>query len=134
MKMLSVNSSDEEILGYITEWVVSLAEEDYESAYKKTSHDPYYEWTPDLIKRVINGYGLPEPHPSGEIFKVTPIKEAKGETPKQEIDRGPYDGNRLGYVYYDLPLNGEWSDLTASFRLEIQGQNLDVILEEIHVM
>ena len=101
---------------------------------KKTNHDPYYEWTPDLMKRVINGYGLPEPHPSGEIFKVTPIKEAKGDAPKQEVDRGVFEDNRLGYAYYGLPLNGKWSGLTASFRLEKQGENLNVILEEIHVM
>ena len=132
--MLSVNSTDEEILSHIEEWVSALAEEDYESAYKRTKHDPYYEWTPELIKNVINGYGLPEPHPSGETFKVTPIKEAKGETPRQEVDRGPYDGDRFGYVYYDLPLNGEWSDLTASFRLEKQDKDLVITLEEIHVM
>ena len=132
--MLSTNSSDEEILSFVEEWVADLSEEDYKSAYKRTSHDPYYEWTPELIKRVINGYGLPEPHPSGEIFKVTPIKEARGEAPRQEVDRGPYDGNRFGYIYYDLPLNGEWSDLTVSFRLEKNGENLQAVLEEIHVM
>jgi hypothetical protein len=132
--MLSINSTDEEILNHIEEWVSDLAAEDYVLAYKRTKHDPYYEWTPELIKKVINGYGLPEPHPSGETFKVTPVKEAKGETPRQEVDRGPYDGNRFGYVYYDLPLNGEWSDLTASFRLEKQDKNLVITLEEIHVM
>ena len=132
--MLSINSTDEEILNHIEDWVSDLAAEDYESAYKRTKHDPYYEWTPELIKNVINGYGLPEPHPSGETFKVTPVKEAKGEAPRQEVDRGPYDGNKFGYVYYDLPLNGEWSDLTASFRLEKQDKNLVITLEEIHVM
>jgi len=132
--MLSINSTDEEILNHIEEWVSDLAAEDYESAYKRTKHDPYYEWTPELIKKVINGYGLPEPHPSGVTFKVTPVKEAKGETPRQEVDRGPYDGNRFGYVYYDLPLDGEWSDLTASFRLEKQDKILVITLEEIHVM
>jgi len=114
--------------------VADLSEEDYKSAYKRTSHDPYYEWTPELIEKVINGYGLHEPHPSGEIFKVTPIKEASGEAPRQEVDRSPYDGNRFGYIYYDLPLNGEWSDLTVSFRLEKNGENLQAVLEEIHVM
>jgi hypothetical protein len=132
--MLSIKSSDEDLIGFVEEWVNDLAKEDYEAAYKRTGHDPYYEWTPGLIESVINGYGLPEPHPSGEVFKVTPIKEAKGDKPRIEVDRGPYNDNRFGYVFYDLPLNGEWSDLTASFRFEKQGKNLKAVLEQIHVM
>ncbi len=132
--MLNVDSSDSRIIAFIEEWVSDLINEDYESAYKRTNHDPYYEWSPELIKNVIHGYGLPEQHPSGKVFKVTSISGAKGESPTKEIDRGPFDDNRIGYVYYALPLNGEWSDLTASFRLEKQGKNLVVVLEEIHVM
>ncbi len=132
--MLDVDSSDQEIFEFIEEWVNDLVNEDYESAYNRTSHDPYYEWTPELIKNVICGYGLPEPHPSGVVFKVTSISAAKGENPTKDVDRGAFDDNRVGYVYYDLPLNGEWSDLTASFRLEKREENLVVVLEEIHVM
>jgi len=132
--MLSVNSTDSEIIEFIESWVGDLINENYESAYAKMEHDPYYGWSPDLIRNVIHGYGLPEPHPSGKVFKVTPISEATGDNPSRQIDRGPYDGNRLGYVYYDLPLNGEWSDLTATFRLEKHGDSLAVVLEEIHVM
>lgn len=45
---------------------------------------------------------------------------------------GP-EGSR-GRVYFDLPLNGEWSDLTAIFRLEHDKENLLLVLEEIHVL
>jgi hypothetical protein len=36
-------------------------------------------------------------------------------------------------VRYDLPLNGEWSDLTATFRVEDVDGSVDLVLEEIHV-
>ncbi len=131
--MLSVNATDSEILDFVEKWVGDLVREDYVSAYNRTNHDPYYEWTPELIEKVINGYGLPESHRSGEIFKVTAISEVNGENPWCDVDREHCENNRLGYVYYNLPLNGEWSDLTASFRLERQGKNLIVVLQEIHV-
>ncbi len=132
--MLDVDSSDSKIIAFIEEWVNDLVNEDYESAYNRTSHDPFYEWTPELIKEVINGYGHPEPHPCGEVYKVTSMSAAKGKNPAKSVDRVTLDDNCFGYAYYDLPLNGEWSDLTAIFRLEKREASLVVILEQIHVM
>ena len=131
---MNIDATDQEILSFIETWVNCLAREDYEGAYAHTKHDSYYEWSPKLIEAVINGYGLPEPHPSGEVFKVTSPEAAEGTSGQQVIDRGVGPEGCLGYAYYDLPLNGEWSDLTASFRLENRGEELNVILEEIHVM
>ena len=133
MKMLSVDASDLEIIQYVECWIAMLAMEDYESAYDFVKHDPYYCWSPKLIEEVINGYGLPEPHPSGKVFKVTPIDTATGSPPANDVERDVYEDNRIGYVLYDIPLNGEWSDLSATFRLENSNSQLDVILEEIHV-
>ena len=132
--MFSDNVSDEEIIRHIETWIGKLADEDYVSAYNLVDHDPYYKWSPRLIEKVINGYGLPEPHPSGEVFKVTPISSALGEEPTREIERNNYKDNRIGYVMYDLPLNGKWSDLSATFRLENNEAGVKVILEEIHVL
>ena len=132
--MLSDNVSDEEIIRHIETWIGKLADEDYVSAYNLVSHDPYYNWSPSLIEKVINGYGLPEPHPGGEAFKVTPISTALGKEPTREVARNSYNDNRIGYVLYELPLNGEWSDLCASFRLEKNKAGVEVILEEIHVL
>jgi len=121
------------VINLIEKWVADLANEDYDSAYNRTSQDPYYRWTPELMKSVINGYGLPEPHPSSEVFKVTSITNAKGENRRQKVEPGKYNDNRIGYVHYDWPLNGKWSDLIASYRLEKQGNELTVIFETIHV-
>ena len=131
--MIKSSATDKEILSFIESWVSDLENENYEAAYNKTSHDPYYNWSPELIEKVINGYGLPDPHPNGKVYKVTSIQKAKGAGAKKEIDREASEGNIIGYAYYDLPLNGEWSDLTASFRLEKRKNTIVLILEEIHV-
>ena len=114
----------------------------YQNAYAYTEHDEYYQWTPELIREVIYGYGLPEPHPSGEIFKVTAVDLAGIENgkPSHEVNYYeeplPYEEKKaeiIGQVWYDLPLNGAWSDLTATFQILRRQTYLTLELAEIHV-
>ena len=100
-----------------------------------TAHDPCYAWSASLIRQVIEGYGLPESHPAGP-FRVTPLTDAKGgPRPRHEIDR--YDkaapSGAIAEAWFDLPLNGEWSDLTATFAVYPIGDELVLCLNEIHV-
>jgi len=81
------------------------------------------------MQRVVEGYGLPERHRSGRIFVVTPRASATGGPPQRSIDRD----EPAMVVWYNLPLNGEWSDLTATFRLEPRDATTDIVLQEIHV-
>jgi hypothetical protein len=124
--------TDDEILHLVEAWIDDLARGDSQSAFDRTRHDPHFEWTPALIEAVINGYGLPEPHPSGTRYTVTIRTSALG-APRHEIDRSDAQAPVLAYVRYDLPLNGEWSDLTATFRVEDVDGSVDLVLEEIHV-
>jgi hypothetical protein len=39
----------------------------------------------------------------------------------------------VGEVWFDLPLDGSWSDLTATFDLQERGGALVLVLQEIHV-
>ncbi|MFC1745781.1 hypothetical protein ACFL35_17445 [Candidatus Riflebacteria bacterium] len=131
---LPINTSDKEILNYIDTWAETLAKEDYIAAFNMTEHDSYYGWTPELMGKVISGYGLPGKTKNGIVYKVTSPLTATGERYHYEVERLNSPGKLLGNIYYDLPLNGEWSDLTATFRLEKAGDYLKVILEEIHVL
>jgi hypothetical protein len=128
---LAANATDDEMLALVERWIDDLSRGDYAAAYARTSHDPYYEWTPELIHAVIAGYGLPEPHRRGP-FSVTDRLSAHG-TPRYEIDREDLGPGTVAEVWYDLPLNGEWSDLTATFRFERDGDFLRAVLQEIHV-
>jgi hypothetical protein len=94
-------------------------------------------WTPELIERVISNYGSIEPRGDGKTFKVTSLKTARGQLiPRQEVYRfeNPSPVDIIGNVWFDLPLNGEWSDLTATFDLKKLGGNLVLVLDDLHVM
>ena len=131
---MKITATDQQIISFIESWVRLLALGDYEEAFSGVSHDPYYNWSPALMESVVNGYGLPEPHPSGEVFKVTDPDAASGVKGNRGVVRSTGSGHLLGHAYYELPLNGEWSDLTTSFRLERCGEDITFVLEEIHVM
>lgn len=40
----------------------------------------------------------------------------------------------IGYVWFDLPLNGFWSDLTTTLDLRVMNNQLVFELNDIHVM
>jgi len=53
---LTRDPSDEEILHLVDAWIDDLAHGDYEGAFLRTEHDPYYQWTPKLMRSVVQGY------------------------------------------------------------------------------
>lgn len=125
--------TDAEILATVEAWVDDLAREDYDAAFSRTDHDPYYGWTPSLIRAVIEGYGLPVPDRSGEVFKVTDRNTATGRPRYKTVERSDIPESSLAEVWYDLPLDGEWSDLTATFRIARGQSGWSIVLEQIHV-
>jgi hypothetical protein len=76
---------------------------------------------------------LAEPHPSGQRFAVTDRLSAAGQPASREVTREYIPPGAVAWVRHDLPLNGEWSDLTATFRVERGVAGLDLILMDIHV-
>lgn len=132
---LPASASDAEVLAIVERWAGFLAVEDYEGAYGMTAHEPYFRWTPRLLREVIEGYGLPDPHPDGP-FKVSPLETAKGgPEPRREVsyDDPPRPNGAVGGVWFDLPLNGEWSDLTATFSIHRLDEEIVLSLNEVHV-
>jgi len=122
----------------VHKWLDYLASGDYKAAYDLTFHAPYYQWTPQLIENIINGYGLP--YENGETkYIVTDWRSASGKDRGGQLDL--YDTHvendgytQLGHGYYDVPLNGEWSDLSVVFRLVKHENGAALLLEEIHVL
>ena len=128
---LSRAPGDDELMSAVETWVADLVLGDYSAAISRTDHDPYYGWTADLLRRVVEGYGLPEAHPRGP-FRVTDPLDASGRK-RAAVDREAVPPGAIAVVEYDLPLNGEWSDLTATFRVELRGDAACLVLEEVHV-
>src|SRR5687768_2260517 len=114
MRTVGRNASDAELLDAVREWVGLLASGNYAAAanFLYPLESPHTEeWTPERLETFIAGYGWHEPLLDGRRMQVTPIETAGGDlTPRHEVTRG--DG-RPPSVEFDLPLNGEWSDLTA---------------------
>ena len=128
-------ASDEELLDGVKKWVDLLAEARFSEAYNLTAHDSYYEWTPDLIRSVIAGYGMPHEQgdPEHRISKI--VETEGGGAPDWWVDRweNAEPSNRLGFVSFYLPLDGEWSDLTATFEVLRNKDHLVLVLQDIHV-
>jgi hypothetical protein len=132
VKTLRLGSTDEDILAAVREWISLLAREEYVDAHQFTFHADNDYWTPESLKLIIQNYGSPEPYPDGRTFRVTRVESATGDSYHQaEIRR---EALNRGRVWYDLPLNGEWSDLTAIFALQAIDGKLVLILEDIHVL
>jgi Cys/Met metabolism PLP-dependent enzyme len=99
-----------------------------------------------LALTTVTNYLWDTPHPNGP-FKVTPVETAPpkeslpGEPPHQDIVRyGEPDGTlrsgdlEIGMIHFDLPLDGQWSDMTAIFRIIIHAGTVVLELENIDVL
>ncbi|UQV44980.1 hypothetical protein KIV45_25150 [Janthinobacterium lividum] len=127
--------SDTQILDIIDAWIADLARGDYALAHARTAHDAYYGWTPALLRAVIEGYGSPEPYADGSVYRVTPAAEARGAAHARCVERpASQDGGVvIAEARHSLPLNGAWSDPTATFRVEGTALGATLVLQEIHV-
>ena len=154
MTEIPLTASVREIKEVVRLWVARLAEEKYDEAFamilpevppcsgsldKETT-----EWTPDLLRAVINNYGLPTPTVGQEqIYKVVAVQKPFKTwfEKKLRVHRGKFeefDQLFLGNVRVDLPLNFESgdgvSDLTAEFFLrQVSATEMALVLLDIHV-
>ncbi len=137
MELLPFSPSDDDLLAVAHAWLARLAEGDYDAAFQLTAHDSYFGWTPDLIRRVIEGYGLPEPTRDGVVHRVS-TRPGHDQARHQAVDRWPAraaegGATSLGEVRVDVPLDGDWSDLTATFEIRQTEKGVVLVLNEIHV-
>ena len=130
MQHLPGASSDREILAFLDRWAALLEREDYQAAFEFTDHIPNSSWNPGLIREVIKAYGEPD-----SDNRVTVEGRPTDITQRKEVVRRRNEARRyIGYVWYDLNLNGFASDLTATFDLIETDRGLSVQLTDIHVM
>lgn len=139
MRVLRHDCSDTDVLDAVAEWAALLAEDDYSAAVEFT-HRPHPsgssgDWTPELLRTVIRNYGSVDPWPDGRTFRVTPLDEATGDRqPDHSVDWWDRGAEIVGSAWFDLPLNGEWSDLTATFEIHRIETGLALVLDQVHVM
>lgn len=128
-------ASDEELLDGVRKWVDLLSEDKFSEAYNLTAHDSYYAWSPELIRSFIAGYGMRH-EPGNHAYRISKISQTEGgASPRWVIDRwlDAEPSSRIGFVWFDLPLDGEWSDLTATFEVKQNKEHFVLVLQDIKV-
>lgn len=132
-------ATEQDFHTFITSWVSLLADKKYQEAYNAVLHYDYFEWTPTLMEGIINGYGMQ--YEVGDTkYEITPPGDALGDGDRfdvlwfgDEVTTIVEGRECLAELWYQLPLNNEWSDLTVTFKLVKFSDCLFLELNEIHV-
>jgi len=137
MILLPKDLIDADIINFVNDFVNLLAEEKYVEAFEVTYHDSKYKMSPELIKQLIERYGFID-GVVNESFRVTSLDKMKGQSPRVDIiwyasleNEKPRE---IGTIDYDLPINGEWSDLTAIFYIHELENGIALSIYDIHVL
>ena len=136
MIVLPKDATDEDIINVVRDFVNLLAKERYVEAFEMMYRNSKDEMSPELIKRLIEGYGFDES--VKDVFRVTSLEEMKNQEPEFQIDwlesvKGEKP-REIGTIHYDLPINGEWSDLTAIFDVYELENGIALSLYDIHIL
>jgi hypothetical protein len=132
---LPLTTSDAEIIEAIEIWVRALSEARNDDAWHLLNWPSWCrEWSAEVIGKLTRNHGSLEPIKDRQEFHVSDPEHAIG-TPRHRVTRFPETSDQIvGHVCYDLPLNGEWSQLTATFEICRQQDMLTLVLEDIHVL
>ncbi len=125
------------LLDWSREWCELLAEGELAEACARLDEPNSYgvTWTPQAILQLVHETFNPETlfgrqHPEGPRF-TSPRTAVGGE----RIDVGAFADGSGFWVWYDLPLNGEFSDLTAQLEFLWRGARLLAVrLHDLDVM
>jgi hypothetical protein len=155
MRTLSIDASDSEIKSVVAEWSELLAQKRYREALDLLPYSTEeYDWTPELLEQIIAGYGVIDPDPDTSKwllehhgvprFEITTLA---GRSDCDEIVNTKIDVDRenlygldpkhyVGMVhYFDVPLSGFRSDLTARFNIKrVDARTITLEFLDLHVM
>ncbi len=125
----NINSSNEELINFVHEWVKMCAAGETKEAFALI--DPpldksRHTWTPDDLREITYDHFDDEKYPV-----VTDPDNVEGKIRKDIYTYN--DGSGWG-VEYDLPLNGVVSDFTLLFDFLKSGNELKIIMDDCHVM
>lgn len=133
---ISSESPEQAILTFVKGWMKLLADGRLEEACALIDEPNSYgiAWTPGMIRDMVNATFSPDTrfhtsHPEGPVFTDPFQLEEQRDVEVIEFDDGS------GYAFdYDIPLNGEWRDLTAQFEFRTSPDGHAVVLHDLHVL
>ncbi len=128
--------SEAVLLEWVREWLDLLASGRLADACARLDEPSGagWRWTPAAITSAVEdtygpGTRFRSRHPDGPVF--TPVATARGSA---HAHVGELDDGSGYWVHHDMPLNGEYSDLTAQFEFRWRGDGLSAALYDLHVM
>jgi len=132
---IPTHAVEQTLVAFVRQSLKLLAAGKWQEACGMIDEPNYYgiTWTPERIQHVVEdtfgpGCRFRSRHPEG-IRWSDPDELGDGGHP--EIY--PHDDGN-GYAFdHDVPLNGEWSDLTAQFEFHRRTQGYAVVLHDLHV-
>lgn len=136
--MLSVSPAEAEraLVDWVRGWLDLLAAGRLADACALLDEPNAYgkRWRPaDLTELVADTFGpgtrFRARHPEGPVF--TPLAAARGDG---HATVSAFDDGSGYWVEHDVPLNGEYSDLTAQFEFRWRGGALAAALHDLHVL
>jgi hypothetical protein len=136
--MLPLTITEDDIVAFARRWSKLLAAGEFQAACDLLDEPRGggVWWTPQLLRECIeiDHYGpgtiFSRLHPEGVIYSDPDVVEMTSPSRHFGGQFGP-DGYEL---CWDLPLNGEWSDITALFQLTRTPEGFLICLYDLHVM
>lgn len=143
MRLLGTDATDDEVLDLCRLWIELVATDRVEEAIDLLWVPPHYDesqhWTADSLQTYIENYGSWSPMVDGSKWRLTSMQTAMvpdrhaGSRPSADLIRYRDDPHG-GTAWLDVPLNGEWSDLTAQFEFGSVPGGTAVSLYDLHVL
>jgi hypothetical protein len=125
MRTVTADASDTELIACLSEWSDLMAAGDYAAAvaflHPPAEGSNAETWTATSLKTYIENYGSWDRLADGSLMRVTSIASAEHRR------RAPHEvfryQHQLPDIEFRLPLDGEWSDLTAMINMvEVNGR------------
>jgi hypothetical protein len=136
MLIASAGDVDTQLLEWIRDWLDLLAAGRLAEACQRLDEPNSHGviWTPETIGEALRetfgpGSRFVVAHPEGPRFT-----SARAATGVERHDGGAFTDGSGFWLDYDVPLNGEFSDLTAQFEFHWRGPGrLAARLHDLHV-
>jgi hypothetical protein len=131
VKILEQGASESELLAAAHEWVKLLAAGLYQAAYDYL-YDPGRDWSPEQIEAVVSNGGHHQP--DGTTHRISSPELAISDRPPlhgmvyyEGADHLP----TMGFIWFDLPLDGQWSDAVVILLVVRHDSTLVLMLNHI---
>jgi hypothetical protein len=131
----SSGAPEQELKDFALRWLHLLSEDKLEEACAQIDQPGWDgSWTPEKVVKIVNETFHPETqfyriHPEGPRF-TSPydLPEEKRSTAVFDLDDGSFS------IEQSIPLNGEWSDLSAIFEFRRTPDGYRVALEDLYIL